>query len=171
LVLGVQGMADWSPKMQGRFFDATTAAFEEDAQARWFATATGRVGYTITPAALFYVKGGAAWSNNRYQDFGVQPNFCPGSPTGCQSLQASTTVTQLGWTVGLGFEYMVTPNMSVFVEYNYLDFGTANVNFTFPPGSIPATNTFQIAQHIQTIIAGVNFRFNFGGPPVVASRY
>ena len=61
---------------------------------------------------------------------------------------------------------MLGPNWSVFLEYDYLDFGTANVGF---PGTIPV-NSFQIAQHVQTVMLGLNFRLNFGGGPVVA-RY
>ena len=66
--------------------------------------------------------------------------------------------------------YMFAPNWSVFVEYDYLDFGTAHVFFGFPAGSIPANNTFQISQHIQAILAGINFRFSLGGE-TVAARY
>jgi hypothetical protein len=50
-VFGVQGMGDWT-QIKGRFFDSTTGAFDESAQARWFATATGRIGVTMTPQAL-----------------------------------------------------------------------------------------------------------------------
>jgi opacity protein-like surface antigen len=52
-------MFDWSPHLEGRFFDAVTNQLNEFAQARWFATATGRIGYTVTPQALVYAKGGA----------------------------------------------------------------------------------------------------------------
>ena len=41
---------------------------------------------------------------------------------------------------------MFAPNWSVFVEYDYLDFGTASVFFGFPAGSIPPSNTYQITQ-------------------------
>jgi len=61
---------------------------------------------------------------------------------------------------------MLGPNWSVFLEYDYLDFGTANIG---PLGTSPP-NTFQIAQHVQTVMLGLNFRLNLGGAPVVA-RY
>jgi outer membrane immunogenic protein len=163
-VFGIQGMFDWT-QMKGRFFDPVTARFDESAQARWFATATGRIGYTMTPAALLYAKGGAAWVKNQYQDIQVAA-FC--GFTGCNTVDSSPTVTQLGWTVGIGAEYMFTPNWSVFVEYNYMNFGNPSVNFTLPAGSILPAFTFQISQHVQTITAGVNLRFNFGGSPVAA---
>jgi len=167
LVLGVQGMFDWSPHLEGRFFDAVTNQFNQFAQTRWFATATGRVGVTVTPQALVYAKGGAAWARNNYQD--IQVGWRPSDRL--QNIEANTNATRLGWTVGIGLEYMFAPNWSVFVEYDYLDFGTASVFFGFPAGSIPPSNTYQITQHIQAILAGINFRFNFSGDTVVAARY
>jgi outer membrane immunogenic protein len=77
-VLGIQGMFDWSPHLEGRFFDAVTSFFQESAQARWFATATGRIGYTVTPQALVYAKGGAAWVRNHYEDIS---DFASAPPT------------------------------------------------------------------------------------------
>jgi opacity protein-like surface antigen len=129
-VFGIQGMGDWT-QMHGRFFDAVTGAFTESAQARWFATATGRIGYTITPPTLIYMKGGAAWVRNQYQDFFdfASPGAIPGCVgTGCNTLNTTTSTTQLGWTVGIGLEYMLSPNWSVFVEYNYMNFGNPSVN-------------------------------------------
>jgi len=167
-VFGIQGMGDWT-QMHGRFFDAVTGAFTESAQARWFATATGRIGYTITPPTLIYMKGGAAWVRNQYQDFFdfASPGAIPGCVgTGCNTLNTTTSTTQLGWTVGIGLEYMLSPNWSVFVEYNYMNFGNPSVNL---PG-LAGPNAWNISQHIQTIVAGVNLRFNFGGAPV-AARY
>ena len=163
-VLGIQGMFDWAAQMKGRFFDSVTQNFDETAQARWFATATARIGYTITPATLIYAKGGAAWVRNAYEDIEVF-HLCGFN---CNNLDSLPSVTQLGWTVGIGAEYMFTPNWSVFVEANYLNFGTASVTFALPPAiQPPATNTWHISQHIETIVAGVNYRFNFGGAPIV----
>jgi hypothetical protein len=101
--------------------------------------------------ATLYAKGGAAWVRNNYNDIQVAGS-CAFCATGLNNIDASTNVTQLGWTVGIGLEYMFPPNWSVFVEYDYLDFGTAHVFFGFPAGSIPANNTFQISQHIQAIL-------------------
>jgi outer membrane immunogenic protein len=109
-VFGVQGMGDWT-QIKGRFFDSTTGAFDESAQARWFATATGRIGVTMTPQALLYAKGGAAWVNNRYQDIQTGA-FCGFGSLGCNQVDATTTTTRLGWTVGIGAEYMFAPNWS-----------------------------------------------------------
>src|SRR5689334_1820893 len=85
--------------------------------ARWFATFTGRVGYTVQPRALVYVKGGLAKLRNRYSDVCPDDVACAGAYFG--SISRDLTA----WTVGGGLEYMVMPNWSVFVEYNYIGIG------------------------------------------------
>ena len=75
---------------------------------------------------------------------------CGGGP--CNTVDSSPTSTRLGWTVGLGFEYMLGPNWSVFVEYDYMNFGNPTISF---PGTVPV-NSFQIAQHVQTVMIGLN---------------
>jgi opacity protein-like surface antigen len=155
--------------MNGRFHDAVTGIFDETAQSRWFATATGRVGYAATPTSLFYAKGGVAWINNKYQDIGVNGSFlCGGGP--CNTVDSSPTSTRLGWTVGLGFEYMLGANWSVFVEYDYMNFGNPTVSF---PGTVPVKS----GQIIPNRSACADrhdrseLRLNLGPAPVVATRY
>ena len=80
---------------------------------------TGQVGYAWN-AALFYVKGGAAVTSNR---FSVLETL-----TGIEL--ASASATRWGGTAGVGFEYGFTPNWSFGVEYNHLWMGDANNSFT-----------------------------------------
>ena len=80
---------------------------------------TGQIGYAWN-AALFYVKGGAAVTSNR---FSILETF-----TGIEL--ASASATRWGGTVGVGFEYGFTPNWSFGVEYNHLFMGDANNSFT-----------------------------------------
>ena len=61
-----------------------------------------------------------------------------------------------GYTVGGGLEYLFTQNWSGKIEYQYYDFG----NVTAPGGN------FRNDEH--TIKAGLNYRFGWGGAPVVA---
>ena len=63
---------------------------------------TGQIGYAWN-ASLFYVKGGAAVTNNR---FSILDN-----PTGFEFAAASAT--RWGGTVGVGWEYGFAPNWSV----------------------------------------------------------
>ena len=80
---------------------------------------TGQIGYAWNQA-LFYVKGGAAVTSNR---FSILETI-----TGIEL--ASASATRWGGTVGVGFEYGFTPNWSFGVEYNHLFMGDANNSFT-----------------------------------------
>ena len=70
--------------------------------------------------ALFYVKGGAAVTSNRFSILDTL--------TGIEL--ASASATRWGGTVGVGFEYGFTPNWSFGVEYNHLFMGDANNSFS-----------------------------------------
>lgn len=106
---------------------------------------TGRIGYTWGPA-LVYAKGGYAFAN--YDESltvaGVNAGFNKGS--------------QDGYTVGAGLEYLFTQNWSGKVEYQYYDFG----NTSFNVGGVG----FNAKNDEHTVKAGLNYRFNWGGPVV-----
>ena len=80
---------------------------------------TGQIGYAWN-AALFYVKGGAAVTSNR---FSILETL-----TGIEL--ASASATRWGGTAGVGFEYGFAPNWSFGVEYNHLWMGDANNSFS-----------------------------------------
>ena len=108
----------------------------------WLATVSGRFGGVVADRALIYVKGGAAWMNSTHSV--NLPNFAAlggGIPITGQAL-ASTESTAFGWLIGLGGEYMITPNWTAFIEYNYIEFDrkgeTNNLNLAslVPPGAV-----------------------------------
>ena len=69
-----------------------------------------------------------------------------------------------GYTVGAGLEYMFAPNWSAKAEYMYYDFGSTRfVN----PGVLAPFGSWRNDEH--TLKAGINYRFNLGGP--VVARY
>ena len=115
---------------------------------------TGRLGYAWGPA-LLYGKGGFAWRDNN--------NFGVASPA-CRQLSPPMAVTEDGYTVGAGLEYMFAPNWSAKAEYQYYNFGST----TFTAGPAPIVGArFRDDEH--TVKVGVNYRFGWGGP--VAARY
>jgi outer membrane immunogenic protein len=151
-VFGVQGM-----------FQAANLTDRHDSVDRfvtripWLATATARLGIAVQPNTLIYVKGGAAWVRDNEDIFDLV--------TGLR--EATASVTRTGWVVGVGGEIMAWSNLSVFAEFNYLDFGNRNVTFTnleIPP--VPPTFPLTIRQNVWTIMTGINYRF--GGGAVVA---
>ncbi|MFQ3458698.1 outer membrane beta-barrel protein, partial [Bradyrhizobium sp. UFLA01-814] len=116
---------------------------------------TGQLGWAWD-AALFYVKGGAAVTSNRYDIWTTVGGIGV----------ASATSTRWGGTVGVGFEYGFTPNWSVGLEYDRLFMGDANNTFSVV-NPIVAGAANRIGQDVDLLTIRLNYRF--GGP--VVARY
>lgn len=70
----------------------------------------------------------------------------------------SDSKKRFGYVVGGGVELAVTERVSIKGEYNYLDYGTADVTLTDPLSpDISATRAFDVSNHMAKV--GVNFRF------------
>ena len=122
----------------------------------WMATVTGRIGYAFANN-LIYAKGGYAGVNNRLSvSDTVLPVFGSGSATHWHN----------GWTVGAGWEYGVTQNWIVGLEYDYSAFETKS--YQLAGAAAPAMYTFDAKpRDIQSVTARVSYKF---GAPVIA-RY
>ncbi|HVY58959.1 MAG TPA: outer membrane protein [Xanthobacteraceae bacterium] len=131
----VDGTADFDPLVFG-----APATIKDDVN--FYATLTGRLGFTVQPNWLLYVKGGAAWKDSDYT-----------LTTGGLAEKISNTRT--GWTVGGGLEYAFYNNWSAKLEYDFLDFGTDRLDFLAGPQDIKS-ETHQVK-------FGINYRF--GGVP------
>jgi outer membrane immunogenic protein len=83
-------------------------------QLRWLDTFRARVGIPYGPW-LPFLSGGAAYGNVR------------GIVTGPGGGYVAGDDTRLGWTIGLGAEYMFGPLWSAKLEYQYVDLGTLTV--------------------------------------------
>jgi outer membrane immunogenic protein len=117
----------------------------------WTATTTSTLGIAHNNW-LLYGKAGVAWENVSYTD-----NWAiAGIP-----LFSGTTVNfwQAGWTVGTGIEWAFYNNWSLKAEYDYLDFGTKNVqvNGTLL-GAVAFAPGIQDNNHINQFKAGLNYR-------------
>lgn len=119
----------------------------------WYATLTGRLGYTSNNW-LLYAKGGVAWAGVSYG----------GSSIGPVAVVNGVSDTRTGWTVGVGIENGFAPNWSWKVEYNYVDFGNKDYGFTTTPAFGTTINKVDMTTHL--VKAGVNYHFNWGGPVV-----
>lgn len=108
-----------------------------------FGTVRGRVGLTPSPSTLLYVTGGYAWANNKLS-------------VDVLGVTGSDSRTHSGWTVGAGLEYMFAPNWSGKIEYLYADLESQD----YFNGAASSGRT-----SLNTVKAGVNYHFNWGGPP------
>jgi len=67
------------------------------------ATLIGRIGYTVEPATLLYLKGGAAWVGDTFtEECSPAVDVCPGV----------AKVTRTGWTIGGGLEHQFAQDWS-----------------------------------------------------------
>jgi outer membrane immunogenic protein len=115
---------------------------------------TGQVGYAWNNV-LFYVKGGAAVTHDKYSGTFVG--------TGVAFDQASET--RWGGAVGTGIEFGFAPNWSVAVEYDHLFMGKRDI--TFPATGLALSRIDSIQQDVDMGTVRVNYRF--GGP--IVARY
>ncbi|WP_439814330.1 outer membrane protein [Zavarzinia sp. CC-PAN008] len=120
----------------------------------YLATFRGRVGYSLGQS-LVYVTGGLALGDveNRADFFGA---------AGQLQFTGEESGTEVGYTVGAGFEAQVAPQWSLKGEYLYYDLGSETVNVAVIPGSggggTGYDSEFENAGHIFRI--GVNYHFN-----------
>ena len=163
-VFGLEAQGDWADLSRTRlspFFDQALGGIPGTISTRTTTDGiglfTGQIGYAWNQA-LFYVKGGAAVTSNR---FSILQTF-----TGFEF--ASVSTTRWGGTVGVGFEYGFTPNWSFGVEYNHLFMGDANNSFTNVNLGTAAVLNNRITQDVDMVTARINYRFGWGGGPVVA---
>jgi outer membrane immunogenic protein len=121
------------------------AGFTHIVSSHWLSLVTGRLGYAADQY-LFYVKGGAAFANERNKAV---------NPAG---LVADTgTTTQYGWTIGGGVEYAFTRNWSARIEYDYADLpNRGDINVVGAGLGLHPANTDLT---IQKVVGGVNYRF------------
>lgn len=160
-VLGIEGDFD------GAFLQGNTSCilvFNCNVKHDWVGDITARLGVVAFDKALVYVKGGAAWEDSKYSIGNSVTIPAPGifGFSGTFAANASASNTPVGGLLGMGIEYGFLPNWSAKIEYDFIDFGTQNLNFgitTVPSvGPLPLA-PIQIKETMQIVKAGVNYRF------------
>ena len=110
-----------------------------------FGTVRARFGYLVTPTLLAFGTAGIAYgqvgsSTNVFQMLQSQANagniVNPSVALTVNGTRLTPTLgtsgfseTRIGWTIGGGLEWMVTPNWSVKAEYLYYHLGKPNTEF------------------------------------------
>ena len=161
-VVGVQGDfagTDINGKGQDPFGDRDGNIIS--LKTEWLASVTGRVGYAFwNNQALVYAKGGGAWIRNQWD--ATQSEFTSNGDSGLSLFGENRS----GWTIGGGVEWTLwSPNWTAFVEYNFYRFddGSTQTPSCFGGGFSCPLSTGK--QEINTVKAGVNYKFNWWGGP------
>lgn len=128
---------------------------------QWLGTVRGRIGYTFD-RLLVYATGGFAYSRVYSSLYATVPGLIGGS--------AAASQTHTGYTVGGGFEYAITNNVSLKTEYLYTQLNTKQLQ----AGTL-AGLTYAIAERPSANIvrAGINYKFDMFGvaPAPVVAKY
>lgn len=149
LVLGVVGTVEITRSSGSNAFFPVGPGFPEylTTETTAYGSLKGRLGYLVDPSLLLYGSAGIAFVHNRHTDYDNGPTFL-----------GETEGTRLGLTAGVGVEYAVADGWSVFAEYNYMDFGQADL--TLVDGVLypfPWVNSYD--NTAQALTFGVNYRF------------
>ena len=160
LVVGVEGDFSWSGA-NGNFPCFPFGDQVCSAKPEWLGSVAGRLGVAYGPA-LFYVKGGAAWTHDHFTDLatcsGNQPRSRAGITAACGDMFFGDQ-TRPGWLFAVGIEYLFARNWSAKLEYDYMDFGSRSVPL------IDGGNGFfteDIHQKMQVVKVGLNYHFDWG---------
>jgi outer membrane immunogenic protein len=150
-VFGVEAQGDWaSLKGSNASIAPQAAGIVNTTKTDALGLFTGQVGYAWN-SVLWYVKGGGAWTHNKYTGSGIAAD--------------ETTESRWGGTVGTGVEFAFAPGWSVAAEYDHLFMDRRDVNFAATPSARSRIDS--IKQDVDMATVRVNYRF---GSPVIA-RY
>lgn len=168
-VVGVAGNGDWANAAGGRSCKTPIGYFfgcESKVDALYMATA--RVGYALD-RTLFYVKGGyaAADLTDTLRDNTRGQVLIGQSASGLVTFNQYSPVryNSDGWTIGAGFEYALTRNLTAKAEYMHYELTPKNGSYR------PSMTRFDSipvnVEHTGDLVrVGVNYRFVF--EPVIA---
>jgi len=158
-VFGLEAQGNWAD-FKGSNAVVFNTAFTNDTRVDAFGLFTGQVGYAANNV-LFYVKGGAAVTSDRYRVLATGTGI---------PLANGVDDTRWGGVVGVGLEYGFAPNWSAGIEYNHMFMQDKTYNFVsngviLPVGDLVAQS--RIRQDVDIVTARINYKF--GGP--VVARY
>jgi outer membrane immunogenic protein len=155
-VVGIDGDYTWA-SLLGTGTDISTVnghINEHTDHINWIGTVTGRVGYAVNNWLLF-AKGGWAWA-------GFAGNSTEYNAAGTTVVDVgSASSTRSGWTVGGGVEYGLAPHVTAKLEYDYVDFGTANFSSTDVTVATGVVNIFQrsATSSLNMVKVGLGYKF------------
>lgn len=134
-VIGAEGDIDWASIKGTTAVGCAAGCTTGDS---WLSTVRARFGYAAD-RFLPYVTGGAAFGNINASTPGL----------------AGGTATNVGWTVGAGLEFAITPHWSAKAEYLYVDLGKFNCGAGCAAGAVTDNVSFTTS----LIRGGFNYRF------------
>lgn len=176
-VVGVESDFDWtaiSGTGTSNFvlagFPPTASTFQAIESVDWFGTVRGRLGWLAADNFLLYGTGGLAYGRVRTSATLVSQS--PGGTTGnfafsCNFITScfvgNTSQTLTGYAAGGGVAYAISPNVSLFAEYLYINLGHINNTNSVAVASghlSPSSFTANFSDVVFNVVrAGLNYKF------------
>lgn len=168
VVVGAAGDLSWNHVSGERqttgFFPVIPIPFAIDQRlsSDWQASLRLRAGVTLMDNLLVYATGGPAWARFTYTTSFVDtlvPPFLPGAETE----NASFRSTRLGWTLGGGVEWAISPSWSVDGEYRYTQFAAIKGTGVLPLQQPVSTATIDHSAgpiRLNSLRVGVKYHFD-----------
>ncbi len=138
----------------------------------WFSTIRPRLGWLATPALLLYGTGGVAIARvDESVSYAASPagassigGFSVNCPVaGATCAGGASSRTAVGWTAGIGAEYLLGQKLSVKAEYLYVGLPGNTVQATATSalaGTAPSSFSAHFSDaDFQLVRAGVNYHF------------
>jgi len=134
-----------------------------DAFARvdWYGTVRARAGWVVG-SFLLYGTGGLA-----YGDVSVTDNYnlgTAGQNLSSGALNTQTSSVRFGWVAGAGAEYLISRNVSVKLEYQYVDLGFVGVAGISAPPPLQVVTSPSATAHAQFQAVTIGMNWHFGAP-------
>jgi outer membrane immunogenic protein len=151
------------------------ANFAASENVRWFGTLSARVGYLPTNRLLLYATGGFAYGRVDENvalnaaitgaSFNTFSFLCSGFAAGANCFVGNSARTAASYTVGAGGEYALWNNISLKVEYLYVNLGRGHTvdvvaQAVSTAGNTPSSFTaVYTAVDFNVVRAGLNWKF------------
>jgi outer membrane immunogenic protein len=147
-VVGIEGAASgsWMKDSTSVLLPATSDTALVTANNDFIASVTARLGYAFD-RVLLYGRGGVAWAGDKYT--------VTGSLTGVGPFSFQGLDTRTGWTGGGGLEWAFLRHWSTYIEYDYYQFGHANVVMSDSISTL--SGPVDAKQSVQVVKVGLNF--------------
>jgi len=171
------------PYNNSSFYSSYTDTYFNNSTDRlnYLGTVRGRIGLAFD-RTLIYFTGGLAYGNvhnSRSYGENYSYTYVGGSYYDYTDSVYNSSTTKIGWVVGGGVEYALTPNWTIKGEALYAGLGNSTVPVAFAeyyPGSgssiIVDRSTGVFSNNVLLIRAGVNYKFDWFAPPVpVVAKY
>lgn len=159
-IFGIEADVSWADlSADGAFITVPgNTLWDVSSELEVFGTLRGRLGYLATSNVLLYGTGGLAWG---IVDTQQATTHNPGG-NAMAGARTSGDSSHIGYAIGAGGEFSISPNVTIKAEYLYVDLGEEGVHLkgtVSPTDPTPWSESFEQDLDFHTFRVGLNYKF------------